>query len=238
MMDVKCVFFDVGNTLIYPLPSVGEAYAHALRKGGIEADAHEVEQHFRRAWTTLRVHHGSEGLCYGSTEAEARRWWRKVVMSTLEHFGTLDDPGLAFEQIWNHFASPEAWRVFPDAVPALEKLKKRGIGVGLISNWDSRLPSLLRGLGIRDAFDVAVVSFQIGVEKPDPRIFRNALSKCCLPPERAVHVGDNYHEDVLGARAAGMRAVLLRRGEGMPNDSRDVEVIDTLAEVPWLVHKR
>lgn len=236
-MEIECVFFDAGNTLIHPDPPVGEVYARALRERGIKADAEDVSLQFSQVWTALRCRRQGEGLCYGSTQAEARRWWRKVVMLTFERFGTIHDPDQAFEQLWDHFASPAAWRVFPDVVPALDALKARGVRLGLISNWDARIVPLLEGLGVRELFDVVTASFQVGVEKPDSRIFSDALAKCGVAPQRALHVGDSYNEDVVGARGAGMRALWLRRGEHGQHDSPDVEVINTLAEVPELLHE-
>ncbi len=230
------VFFDAGNTLIYADPPVGEAYVRPLRKRGIEACARDLEVRFRDAWTTLRRQRECESPPYGSTDAEARQWWRRVVRMTFKPYDVTDEVDLIFEELWAHFASPGAWRVYPDAVPALSALKERGLAVGLISNWDSRLPLLLDSLGIWQLLDVAVISFQIGIEKPDPRIFLHALAKGSVPAERAVHVGDSYGEDVLGARAAGMGALWLRRARRTPSEGTDPMAVGSLAEIPGLLH--
>lgn len=236
-MHFDCVFFDAGNTLLYPDPPVGEAYARTLGKRGIEADVEEVQLQFSRTWTALRVEQGSGAPPYGSTDAEARDWWRKVVLMTFEHFGAMDDPEGAFEELWGHFASPAAWRLYADALPAIETLKTLGRSVGLISNWDSRLVPVLRALSIWELFDTAVVSFQVGVEKPDPRIFHEALARCGVPPHRAIHVGDNYYEDALGAKAAGLRPLWLQRAQACPPEDPGVEVITTLTDVARLLQE-
>ena len=234
-LNVDCVFFDAGNTLVHPVPPVGEVYARALRERGINADAEDVLLRFRHVCTVLRRQRQGEGLCYGATDADARRWWREVVMLTFERFGTIPDPDQAFEQLWNHFASPTAWEVFPDVVPALKALRERGVRLGIIGNWDVRIVPLLEGLGLWGLFDAVTASFQVGAEKPDSRIFSEALARCQVGPQRALHVGDSYEEDVLGAVGAGMRAVWLRRGAHGLHDCHDATVISTLAEVPELL---
>ena len=234
-MDVDCVFFDAGSTLVHPVPPVGEVYARTLREQGIDADAEDVLLQFQHVWTALRRRRQGGGLCYGATEADARPWWREVVMLTFERFGKIQDPDRAFEQLWNHFASPVAWKVFPDVAAALAALRARGLRLGIISNWDARIVPLLKGLGLWELFDAVTASFQVGVEKPDSRIFSEALARCRVTPQRALHVGDSYDEDVLGAMRAGMRALWLRRGEDALHNCPDATVIITLAEVPELL---
>ncbi|KPK65826.1 MAG: hypothetical protein AMK73_01885, partial [Planctomycetes bacterium SM23_32] len=210
-MDVDAVFFDAGNTLIYPDPPVGHVYADALRRAGVKADPELMERRFQDAWLDLRNGQPPGALEYGADEQEAMDWWRRVVRASFEPFGQPDVFEEVFQHLWDHFASPGAWRLYDDALPAIEALERRGKGVGLISNWDRRLESLLEGLGLAERLKWTVVSCRVGVEKPDPAIFRHALSRCGLPPERALHVGDSYEQDVLGARAAGMRAAWLAR---------------------------
>ena len=116
-----------------------------------------------------------------------------------------------FDELYDFFAQPRAWRLYPDTRPALEALHVRGIRLGVISNFDSRLFGLLDGLGIARFFDPTVISTRAGAAKPDTAIFSHALARHGLIPERAVHVGDSYEMDVLGAQAAGLRPVLIDR---------------------------
>jgi len=228
---IECVFFDAGNTLIYPRRRVGEAYAGALRARGVEVDADEVELEFARTWRRLRAQRGSCRPPYGATAAEARRWWREVVVQTFERFGPPHDTEGAFEELWAYFASPAAWRLYTDALATIERLKARGLSVGLISNWDARLVPVLRELGVWERLDAAAISFQVGAEKPDERIFAHALAQCRVAPWRALHVGDSYEEDVLGARAAGLHALWLRRDGTSSRGRADAPAIRTLDEV-------
>lgn len=106
------------------------------------------------------------------------------------------------------------WRPFDDVVPTLEALRSAGYRLAVISNWDISLEPLLVRHGLRDWFEVVLASLVEGVEKPDPRLFRIALSHLELLPAEVVHVGDHPEDDGDGARAAGIRPFLIDRREG------------------------
>lgn len=92
---------------------------------------------------------------------------------------------------------------------ALDRLRAGGLRLGVVSNSDGRVEEALVAAGLRDCFDVVFDSALVGVEKPDPAIFRAALDALGVAPGEALYVGDLYDVDVAGARAAGMEAVLL-----------------------------
>ena len=100
---------------------------------------------------------------------------------------------------------------------ALERLRQAGLKLAVVSNSDGRVEQALDAAGLREYFDVVIDSALVGVEKPDPRIFHAALDALNVRPEETLYVGDLYEIDVLGARAAGMEAVLL----GSPEASSD-----------------
>ena len=100
-------------------------------------------------------------------------------------------------------------RVLPGVPAALGRLRAAGLGLVVVSNSDGTCEETLVRLGLRDAVDAVVDSMRVGFEKPDPRIFAAALATCGATPARGVHVGDLYDVDVIGARRAGLRAVLL-----------------------------
>ncbi len=226
-MAIEVLFFDVGNTLIYPDPPVGEVYADALREAGFDGEPADVERRFNEAWRRLREERDADSLEYGRTEQEALRWWRRVVAASFEPFGQPTDFERTFRGLYDYFASGRAWGIYEDAVPTVEQMKRRGKQVGVISNWDVRLEEVLRALGLWELFDCVVVSALVGAEKPAPAIFQHALRQCDCPPGRALHVGDSYEEDVLGARRAGLEALWLCR-DGAADDPH---VIRSLSEV-------
>ncbi|MBM3668170.1 MAG: HAD-IA family hydrolase [Actinobacteria bacterium] len=104
---------------------------------------------------------------------------------------------------------------YPDAEPALRDLRGRGLKLVVVSNWDCSLGTVLEASGLSRHLDGAVSSAETGSRKPDPGIFGSALALAGCAPEQALHVGDTPHEDVAGAEAAGVRALLIdREGEG------------------------
>ena len=123
------------------------------------------------------------------------------------------------------------FRLHDDALGAMDALEARGIGLGVVSNWDCALPDHLAALGVADRFAVIAVSAPVGAAKPDPAIFLHATTAAGVHPSRALHVGDRRAEDYDGARAAGLRALLLDRA----GTERGPDVITTLAAIPEII---
>eukprot|EP00879_Flechtneria_rotunda_P005768 GHRR01006069.1.p1 GENE.GHRR01006069.1~~GHRR01006069.1.p1 ORF type:complete len:140 (+),score=43.52 GHRR01006069.1:1056-1475(+) len=113
-----------------------------------------------------------------------------------------------FEEVYKHYVQPQAWRLAPGAIPALEKLKAAGTRLAVVSNFDTRLRPILSELGVSQLFDTVVVSAEVGWEKPNPNIFQHALQCLQLSSSDVVHVGDDRRNDVWGARDAGVTAWL------------------------------
>jgi putative hydrolase of the HAD superfamily len=197
---VSAVTFDVGGTLIEPWPSVGHIYAEvAGRHGWPNLSIEALNRGFATAWRALRN--------FNYTKPE----WRSLVDATFhgQIDGTLSRA--FFSELYEHFAEGDAWRIFDDVVPTLQRLKNRGVKLGVISNWDRRLGPLLRTLKLDEFFDVVVVSCHAGACKPSRRIFEQAVRRLRVPAKRVLHVGDSPELDRDAARAAGMQALLLGR---------------------------
>jgi putative hydrolase of the HAD superfamily len=115
---------------------------------------------------------------------------------------------------------------------ALGDLRERGVTLVIASNWDCSLPDWLGPAGITELVDGVVTSAEVGAPKPDPRVFERALAIAGVAPAEALHVGDTVDNDVEGAAAAGVRAVLLQR-EGEP--PAGVEAVRSLRELAALL---
>jgi putative hydrolase of the HAD superfamily len=126
------------------------------------------------------------------------------------------------------------FEAYPDAAPALCRLRAAGIRLVVVSNWDASLHERLAETGLAPLVDGAVASAELGVAKPDPGIFALALAHARVQPREAWHVGDSPDADVAGARAAGVRPILIVRGGARPPALGDVQVIASLAELPRL----
>lgn len=124
------------------------------------------------------------------------------------------------------------FRPYPDVLPALAELRERGLTLVIASNWDCSLPDWLGPAGITELVDGVVTSAEVGAPKPDPRLFERALAIAGAPPSEALHVGDNVANDLEGAAAAGVRAVLVQREGELP---AGVEAVRSLRELAALL---
>jgi putative hydrolase of the HAD superfamily len=125
----------------------------------------------------------------------------------------------------DEFVAAIRFSAYPDAAPALRTLHDHGLRLVVVSNWDCSLPRVLDGCGLGELLDGTITSAEAGARKPDPAIFERALELADCEPEEALHVGDTADEDVAGARAAGIRSLLIDR-DGGGGDIASLEEID------------
>jgi putative hydrolase of the HAD superfamily len=215
MRRYDAVLFDAGETLLRPEPSFPELIVRLLRKRGIEVD-HDEPGWIERALGT--VFRAMDDLVVNrehfSTSAErSRAFWTEIYARLLIELGVDDVDGAHATFLYDEFSKPEHYALFPDALPALRELAATGYVLGIVSNFEAWLMTLLERLGVLPLMSVVVVSGTEGIEKPDVEIFRRALERVGVAAERAVYVGDNPRIDVEPAVALGMGAVLVdRRG--------------------------
>jgi putative hydrolase of the HAD superfamily len=146
--------------------------------------------------------------------------------------GALDLDGLDHGTARRALMGALEFRPYDDAIPALSELRADGHRLVVVSNWDCALPDWLGPPGLLGLVDGVVTSAEVGVAKPDARVFERALEVAGVAAADAIHVGDSPDNDVRGARAAGIRAVLLQRdGEPPPG----VDHIRSLRELVSLL---
>jgi HAD superfamily hydrolase (TIGR01549 family) len=208
--SLRAVFFDAGNTLIRMNYAV---IASELETRGVPVTAAQVERADWRARVRLDAALFGSGVSGVSTETPdtAGRYLRFIV----EELGVRDDAVVAGLGAWrlNYNRPVGLWNVAePEASAALRLVRASGLGAAVISNSNGSVRSILHDLGLTADLDFVLDSAEVGIEKPDARIFRLALERARVAPGEAVYVGDLYSVDVLGARAAGLRAVLLDPG--------------------------
>jgi putative hydrolase of the HAD superfamily len=138
-----------------------------------------------------------------------------------------------FEEVFEVFEDPRSWVLYPETERVLRRLRDQGFELGIVSNFDSRLFTILRGLGIESFFDSVTISSLAHAAKPAQEIFKVALEKHAVDPEEAVHIGDSLRDDVEGAQKAGLTGILLDRIGAVQGAS--VPVIRTLDELFPLV---
>ena len=212
---IRAVTFDAAGTLIAPREPVGATYARLARAHGIDAEPAAVDAAFRRA-----LRHAPP-LAFPDVPGSGiamheRKWWRDVVRSALGPGAEHPRFGAYFDTLFAHYADASAWRVFPDVAAALHDVRGRGLRVGVVSNFDGRLPALLDRLGLGAAFEAVVWSSAVGAAKPARAIFEAASRRLAVPVGDVAHVGDDPEADVEGAYASGMAAIQLDRSGAEP----------------------
>jgi len=221
----RAVFFDIGGTVLKPKPSVGVVYAEVAAQYGMQVDHDEVERIFRQEFTERDQKACSIAHVLPKNEKE---WWKSLVQNVFEQVTPLQNFDSFFDHLYDLFARPDVWELYPEAVGVFEKLKKKEFCLGVISNWDTRLPTICKEMGIAPYFDFILASVIEGCAKPDTAIFERAIEKTGLKPDEAVHVGDSIENDYWGAKRAGLGALLIcRDGREAPN----CECIQSLDEI-------
>jgi len=235
--SIRVVFFDAADTLFQVHGSVAEMYLHHAVQFGFRQkpdSVTEIAQAFRRAFQEAPppVFAVTEPTLIKQSE---RLWWFDIVHNVFYRVGMFQRFDEFFDQVFHAFEDHRSWRLFPETTAILAQLKARDLELGIISNFDSRLFTVMRGLGIADNFDTVTISSLAQAAKPSPKIFHLALEKHAVDAEEALHVGDSLREDVEGAKKAGLHAVLLNRNAAQQRG--DILVIRNLEELfPLLTH--
>lgn len=227
-MAIKAVFFDAAGTLIKPSRRVGESYSLLAEKYGVKVSPAELSDRFRVCFNA------SPPLAFPGASATniivlERNWWKDLVRRIFEPWSPFDQFEDYFVELFQYFSEADSWKLYPEVPETLSALKARGLIVDVISNFDSRLVTVLDGLGVMHWFDEVFISSRIGHAKPNRRIFEAALKKHSLNPENAVHVGDSEVNDIQGAINAGMTGILVDRNG--PTDSQRASRISNLKEI-------
>lgn len=228
LSSYKAVFFDVGGTLLHVHPSVGDVYARHARPFGYSGSAQALNDGFRIQWKKMG---GIESLGSQSGAKAERAFWRTLVYEVFQPLGGLDRFEEYFDLIFEAFREKSNWRIYEDVIESkiLDTLKKRGVVLGVISNWDSRLVSTLENMDLAHYFDFILPSAVVGSAKPDQKIFAEALKISGVEPHEACHIGDEIRTDVDGAQMAGIHPILLDRGNRF--DSTEATKVTSFLEL-------
>ncbi len=209
----RVIFLDAVGTLFGVAGSVGQVYADLAQHHGIAADSATLNQAFFRAFRAA-PEMAFPGSDPATVPEQEYLWWRVIAQQTFSSAGVLDsfvDFDSFFADLYAHFATAAPWVLYPDVPPALERWRRRGIALGVISNFDTRLYAVLEELGLDSFFSSITIASEAGAAKPDPLIFATALQKHGCEASQAWHVGDSKIDDLEGARAAGLHSILVKR---------------------------
>lgn len=211
---LRFVFLDVGETMLR-VTQPGATYGAILARHGYEVAAETLDTTIRALFRELDAVVPRQRNPDHTISVElARRRRELLVEGVLEWVGIDAAHALAIaEDFRASWIGTGIFQMYPDVPPALAALRAAGYRLGIVSNWEPRLPQLCASHGILDYFEFVVSSESEGYVKPHRRLFERALELAGVAPEEAVHVGDSYPEDVEGARGVGIQAVLVDRGE-------------------------
>jgi len=207
----KVIFLDAMGTLFDLHQSVGEIYQQFAVRYGVEVAAASLEKAFIESFKS------SPGLAFPAKELAVIKqqefdWWKQVVATTFKQLEALDkftDFDAFFTEIYLYFGTKEPWHILPDTKESLTRWRERGIELGVISNFDSRLMGVLNHLDIDHFFTSITISSIAGFAKPADNIFQIALSKHNFTSSQAWHIGDSLTDDYQGAKNAGLTAFWL-----------------------------
>ena len=230
---VKAVFFDFYNTLctwgqplIVRLQKIADRY-------GFEIDA--------ARYAAARENLYAEASGSDPTTHALLETMQEIIESYYEFIRELGVQEHAEQVTWELLQSEHslfaasAATLYDDTVPTLQHLRDAGFKLAIVSNWDTPLDPLTERLGIAHYFDIIVASHDARVlsAKPDPHIFNYTLAAVGVSAEEAVHVGDTYEADIVGAKNAGIRPILIDRDN--TQTGRWKERIQSLSELPILL---
>lgn len=208
------MFFDAGETLIHPQPSFPTLFSrvmadegHPVEPSAVEAAAGLVARHFDEA--------ARDGRRWTTSPERSRAFWASVYRTFLEALGIPDSEELHV-RLYATFSDPCNYGLFPDVAPVLADLDVRGYAMGVISNFEAWLDTLLERLEVGALLPVRAISGVEGVEKPDPALFRVALERAGVDAAECAYVGDNPAFDMEPAAALGMFPVLIDRHDRHP----------------------
>ncbi len=230
---IQMVFFDAAGTLFNVRGSIGEIYARLARKHGLEAEPEVIEQAFAQRFRRRPPLAFSPQLPEAERQRQEKEWWRKLVGEVFAGLGEFPRFEGYFAELYQFFRTAEAWALYEDVEPTLVRLKERGLRLGIISNFDSRLEEVIRALELEHYFTSIHISSREGAAKPSPLIFRAAVKRNHLEARQAMHVGDSLREDVEGAAAAGLVSVWLDRSGNLTGaaSARRIIRLDQLLEL-------
>jgi putative hydrolase of the HAD superfamily len=213
---IKAIFFDAVGTLFHLSGTVGHHYALVGSEVGLMLDAHQLDRAFYSAWKKMP----SRAAIDCPRQNDDKDWWRELVGLVLDQvapsLSELDRDNF-FEIAYEHFAESGVWEFYPEVPTVLEQLQPR-FQLAVVSNFDGRLRFILQHLGISKFFTHIFVSSEIGADKPDPEIFRRALTLIDLKPNEVLHVGDDPQRDWEAASAAGLSIFRLDRPKNSLRD--------------------
>jgi putative hydrolase of the HAD superfamily len=226
---IKAVFFDFYNTLATHDPPREETYVKTCAELGIELKAKALFQSLPAADRYWRDENARKHLDQRTPE-EKIEFYTEYAYRILTGAGANVSRDMALQMLAKLQKYKWTYRAYDDSLPTLKDLKKLGITIGLISNVVQDMDTIYDELGLKSLLTFKVTSAELGYDKPHPEIFQSALNKAEVKPQEAIHVGDQYDLDVIGAKGVGITAILIDRNNHF-TEIKDCPRIQSLTQI-------
>jgi HAD superfamily hydrolase (TIGR01662 family) len=230
---IKAVFFDFYNTLACFDPPREELQARACGEFGIRVTPEGIARGYALADAYMAKEVAIVPLRERDSQ-DTKSFFAEYQRLILQGAGKEVSLEQALEVISRLRQFSYDYALFDDVLPTLDVLKKQGLTLALLSNNDGDMNKLCDDLGLSAHLDFAINAQEVGLGKPHPPIFREALKRAEVKPAEALYVGDQYETDVKGARGVGIHPVLLDR-DGLKTDVQDCPLIEGLLELVALI---
>ncbi len=230
---IRTIFFDAGFTLLRASPSVIETCQRVCQRAGVPLDIGQLSLRLPEAEAYSLQAARTNPRTWASEEA-ITRFWNGYYKALLRPFIAQDNAALleqCAQEIIREFNQHTNWELYPDVLPTLQALQGRGFTLGIISDWGASLAPIISGLGLPRYFDCLIISAVTRYAKPEPHLYDLALQRAGAIADYAIHIGDSYIHDVLGARAVGITPILLDRPGKLRAANLDCILINDLREV-------
>jgi putative hydrolase of the HAD superfamily len=232
MKPVRVIVFDAVGTLIHTRPPVAAIYHAIGQQFGSRLDQPTIAARFKELFGDLFERSGLSPARPFS-DATHRQLWQTLVTRL---FTDLGDTGPLFDVLWDRFADPTTWAVYPDVMPTLIELRSAGYRLAIGSNFDSRLHRIIASLPelqpIERMFTIAETQFA----KPDRRFFDHIATTLSVAPPECLMVGDSLRDDIHGPLAAGWQAIHLDRS-ATSHGATGFGIVQSLGQLFDYMHK-
>jgi putative hydrolase of the HAD superfamily len=231
--SIRTVFFDAGFTLLQPHPSFSEIYQQVCRNLSLHIDMEKLTRQIEIAEDFYLSHIRSHPYTWADDQA-ITTFWIEYYAHILRPF--LEEPDekhlYRFAAVMNEeFSKHTSWQVYADVYETLDTLQSRGYTLGVVSDWGISLGPILSKLKLIKYFDCVIISATARQAKPSPTLYDLALQRTNSIADYALHIGDSYINDVIGARTVGITPVLLDRAHRIQEKTLDCLLVHSLIEL-------
>lgn len=238
-IQYKAVIFDLHYTILRLSPSRGIMYQRIFKKHGFNARPREIKKVFSAVWNEYGDNKISEDSKNHHNEKNIEEWWFNFHFKMLKKLGlrNKDVAEIINRDISNQFyGNHQIHRMYNDAKKILPFLKKHKIKLALATNGYKSTNQIIKHFKLNRYFDYISVSSDIGISKPDPKLYHFIAKKLSLKPEEILCVGDSYPTDIIGARNAGCGAAIVDRKNTEYKKKYDCIYLNNLMQVKNLIN--